>query len=117
MEPTQEKAKTSAQSALLDAVNVMPIVSAVFAQPITICHQAHAKLVIVPNMHLLDQLTYLHASLVRMKTVSPVAQPTPLASVPSVKNRNSPYQVFARIAKIPTVSLALDLELENVPIV
>jgi len=109
--------QTSAQNADLDAVNAIPIVSAVFAQPITICHQAHAKLVMKANMHLLDQLTHLHASLVRMKNVSPVAQPTPLASVPSVKNRNSPYQVFARIAKITTVSLVQDLELEDVLLV
>jgi len=66
---------------------------------------------------LLNQLTHLHASLVRMKTVCVVVQETPPESVLSVRIINSPLQAFARIVPIPSVSLVLDLELANVPLV
>jgi len=84
------------------------------ARPITICQEAHAQLVPLVPPHLLIQLTHLHASPVRMKTVSDVVQATLLESVPFVRIINSPLQVFARIALIPTVSLVLELQLEHV---
>lgn len=118
MEPTQLLASMSAQVALLDAVNAMQMVLPVLpVKSTTICHQPHVFHVVKANMHLLDQLTQLHASLVWMKTVSLVVQVTPLESVPYVKNKSSPLQAFARIAQIPTVSLVLHLGLEDVPLV
>jgi len=117
MENTQLLASTSAQPALLDAVNAMPMVSVLNVKLITICHQAHVLHAVSANMHLLHQLTYLHVSLVWMMTVSLVVQATPSESVPFVKNKNSPNQAFVPIAEIPTVSLVLLLELENVPLV
>lgn len=117
MESTQLVAKTSAQPALLDAVNaIMTVPPVLLAQPITICHQVHVLTAVTANMHLLDQLTFLHASLVWMPTVSIVAQETPESAL-FVKKVNSPYQAFARTVEIPTVSLVLDLEKEDVLLV
>jgi len=116
MENTQLMARMFAQLALLDALNVIMLVFVLLARPIIICQEAHAQLVPLVSTHLLNQLTQLHVSLVRMKIVSLVAQPTLPESVPFVKKQCSPLQAFAKAAQIPNVSLVLDLELANVPL-
>jgi len=116
MENTRLMARMFAQLALPDALNAIMLVFVLLARPITICQEAHAQLVTLAPMHLLNQPNHLHASLVRMKNVSIVAQPTPPENVPFVKKECSPLQAFAKTAPILTVSLVLDLELANVPL-
>lgn len=70
-------------------------------------------LVLLVYTHLLNQVPHLHVSLVLMTTVKLVALVTPPQNVPFARTLSMFLQVFASLAMIPIVILALQLELEN----
>jgi len=76
---------TNVQLAQQHAINAVELRTyALNAQPIPIYQEPHAYLVPLVYMHLLNQLTQLHASLVRNSTVKPVLHLSPPRPVPPV---------------------------------
>jgi len=113
LELIQLKAITNAHLVVMDVLLAVELLLVALAQPITICQEAHASLVVMVNMPLLNQ-AQMCAQLVVMKTVKLVVKPQPLENVLFVTRLSISHPELASLVVMKTVTLALDLELANV---
>ena len=104
---------TNAHLVVTDVLVAVVLLFVPLAQPITICHQTHAHIVVMVNMPLLNQ-PQMCAQLVVMTIVKLVVKPQPLESVLLVMRLSTSQPELASLVVMKTVTLAQDPELANV---